>query len=69
MTIDFEGLLKLAGKAMKVKEEMNRLDENEKRIYELSRLLPDEEGYELVHIYKQSLKDKEKIMKVASEIK
>lgn len=67
MAVDLNKIMRMVKKGLRVKEEIDRLVVSKKRVYELSRILPDEEGYELIQIYEQSIKDIEKIMKVKNE--
>lgn len=55
-------------KGIKISAEIDRLKDAEKRIYELSRDLPVEDGLELIKLFDQSKKDIEKVTKVRHDI-
>ena len=67
MAINLTKVMKTVKKGVRVKVEINRLEVSKKRIYVLSRMLSDEEGFELIQIYEQSIKDARKIQKVFGE--
>jgi len=67
VAINLTKVMKTVKKGARVKVEINRLEVSKKRIYVLSRMLSDEEGFELIQIYEQSIKDARKIQKVFGE--
>ena len=67
MAVNLTEVMKKVKKGARVKIEIDRLEVSQKRIYVLSRMLSDEEGFELIQIYEQSIKDARKIQKVFGE--
>jgi len=67
VAVNLTEVMKKVKKGARVKIEIDRLEVSQKRIYVLSRMLSDEEGFELIQIYEQSIKDARKIQKVFGE--
>lgn len=67
MPIDLSSIIEIGKKALRCKEELEREEEHTKRIYGLSRMLPEKEGYELIQIFEQSKKDIIRVQKVLHE--
>lgn len=67
MSIDVKPILEAGKKMMRVKSELERLNAADKRIYEISRMIPEEEGFELLTLYRQAIEDTRKIQKVIHE--
>lgn len=67
MSVDLNSFIETGKKMIRVKSELERLNAADKRIYEISRMIPEEEGFELLTLYRQAIEDTRKIQKVIHE--
>lgn len=54
---------------VKVGPHSKKIDENRERVYQLSRHLPEEEGYELINLFDNTIKETKKLCEKENQIK
>lgn len=54
--------------ATRIGPHIKKVEENRKRVYELSRYLPEEEGYELINLFNESINETQKVCKKRYEL-